>query len=90
MPALSRYARHDYHFERGSALPRPVNHAHENHARRLNMAVDAFESLRPGDASEARLAVQIMVCSARAAASPRRAGVYCELPADRQWPTVPG
>ncbi|HEY3846351.1 MAG TPA: hypothetical protein VGL95_04485 [Acetobacteraceae bacterium] len=70
MPALSAVARHEYYAELGNALPPPVQDKPEYRQRRITTAVEAFESLRPGDAYEARLAVQIVLSGAHAADSP--------------------
>ncbi|HWE93939.1 MAG TPA: hypothetical protein VG269_08255, partial [Tepidisphaeraceae bacterium] len=76
MSALSATARHEYYAELGNALPPPLKHTRENHERRLKTAIEAFEALRPGDAYEARLAVQIVLTGAHAAESLREAGVH--------------
>jgi hypothetical protein len=78
MSALSATARHEYCAELGIALPSPVIDKPEYRERRIITAVEAFEALRPGDAYEARLAVQIVLCGAHAAENLRAAGVYCE------------
>ena len=76
MSALSATARHEYYAELGNSLPPPVLTTPEIRHRRLTTAVEAFEALRPGDAYEARLAVQFVLCGAHAAESLREAGVY--------------
>ncbi len=78
MSALSTTARREYYSEIGNALPPPVLHNQEYHDRRHTAAVEAFEALRPGDADEARLAVNIVLTGAHAAESLREAGVYRE------------
>ena len=78
MSALSPTARHEYYVELGNALPPPVLDERELRQRRLVTAVEAFEALRPGDAFEARLAVQIVLTGAHAADSLREAGMYRE------------
>jgi hypothetical protein len=76
MSALSPIARHEYHDELGNSLPPPLNPAPEHRQRRLTTAVETFEALRPGDAYEARLAVQIVLTGAHAAEALREAGLY--------------
>jgi hypothetical protein len=78
MSALSTTARHEYYAELGNSLPPPVIATPEIRQRRLTTAVEAFEALRPGDAYEARLAVQVVLCGAHAAESLREAGVHRE------------
>jgi hypothetical protein len=78
MSALSTTARREYCAELANALPPPVLDKPEYRERRIITAVEAFEALRPGDADEARLAVQIVLCGAHAAESLRAAGVYRE------------
>jgi hypothetical protein len=78
MSALSATARREYCAELGNALPPPVVDKPEYRERRITTAVEAFEALRPGDAYEARLAVQIVLCGAHATESLRAAGVYRE------------
>jgi hypothetical protein len=76
MPALSTNARHEYYVELGNSLPPPVNDNPEYRQRRLTTAIEAFEALRPGDAYEARLAVQIVLTGAHAAETLREAGCF--------------
>jgi hypothetical protein len=76
MSALSTTARHEYYVELGNGLPPPVDPTHEYRMRRLTTAVETFNALRPGDAYEARLAVQIVLAGAHAADSLRLAGLY--------------
>jgi hypothetical protein len=78
MSALSTVARREYYAELGSSLPPPVIDKPEYRERRLITAIEAFEALHPGDAYEARLAVQITLCGAHAADSLREAGVHRE------------
>jgi hypothetical protein len=78
MSALSATARHEYYAELGNSLPPPVNRTPEIRQRRLTTAVETFNALRPGDAYEARLAVQVVLCGAHAAESLREAGVHRE------------
>jgi hypothetical protein len=76
MPILSAAARNEYYLELANCLPPPVTNSPENLQRRFATAVEAFEALRPGDAYEARLAVQIVLSGAHAADSLREAGVW--------------
>ena len=76
MSALSTTARHEYYAELGNSLPPPVLDKPEYRERRMKAAVETFEALRPGDAYEARLAVQIVLSGAHAAEALREAGVY--------------
>jgi hypothetical protein len=78
MSALSTTARHEYYAELGNSLPPPVLATPEIRERRLTTAVETFNALRPGDAYEARLAVQVVLCGAHAAESLREAGVHRE------------
>jgi hypothetical protein len=78
MSALSPAARHEYYAELGNALPPPVNPTPEYRQRRITTAIEAFEALHPGDAYEARLAVDIVLSGAHAADSLREAGLFCE------------
>jgi hypothetical protein len=78
MSALSTIARREYYAELGNSLPPPVLATPEIRERRLTTAVEAFEALRPGDAYEARLAVQVVLCGAHAAENLREAGVHRE------------
>jgi hypothetical protein len=78
MPALSTVAKQEYYSELGNALPPPVLPQPEYRQRRHVTAVEAFEALHPGDAYEARLAVQIVLAGAHAAESLREAGVFRE------------
>jgi len=78
MSALSTTARHEYYAELGDSLPPPVLDQPEYRERRHTTAVEAFNALRPGDAYEARLAVQVVLTGAHAADSLREAGLYRE------------
>jgi hypothetical protein len=78
MSVLSTTARHEYYAELGNSLPPPVIATPEIRERRLTTAVEAFEALHPGDAYEARLAVQVVLCGAHAAENLREAGVHRE------------
>ena len=78
MSALSAVARREYYAELGNSLPPPVYRTPEYRQRRLTTAVEAFEALRPGDAYEARLAVQVVLCGAHAAENLREAGIHRE------------
>jgi hypothetical protein len=78
LSALSTTARHEYYAELANSLPPPVLATPEIRQRRLTTAVEAFEALRPGDAYEARLAVQVVLCGAHAAENLREAGVHRE------------
>ena len=78
MPALSAVARQEYYVELGNALPPPLVDRPENRQRRLTAAVEAFEALCPGDAYEARLAVQVVLSGAHAVEALHEAAVYRE------------
>ena len=78
MSALSTTARHEYYIELGNSLPPPVILTPERRQGRITTAIEAFEALHPGDAYEARLAVQVVLSGAHAAESLREAGVYPE------------
>lgn len=76
MPTLSANCRHEYYDELGNSLPPPVSDTRERHQRRMSAAIEAFNDLRPGNAYEGRLAVQIVLWGAHAAESLREAGVH--------------
>jgi hypothetical protein len=76
MSSLSVNCRHEYYMELGNSLPPPVSDTRERHERRMSAAIDAFNDLRPGNAYEGRLAVQIVLCGAHAAETLREAGVH--------------
>jgi hypothetical protein len=76
MYVLSTNARHEYYTKLGNGLPPPVQHNQENHERRLTTAIETFEDLRPGDAYEASLAVEIVLSGAHAVECLREAGLY--------------
>ena len=78
LPALAPYARLEYHLELSHSLPPPVPDQPEYRERRLTAAIEAFEALCPGDAFEARLAVQVILCGAHAVESLREANLYPE------------
>ena len=78
MPTLSPIARHEYYLELGNALPWPVNPTAEHHEHRLHTAIEAFDTLCPGDAYEARLAAQVVLTAAHAAECLHEAAVYRE------------
>jgi hypothetical protein len=78
MSSLSALARAEYYAELGNSLPPPVPDQPEFRHRRRATAVEAFDALRPGDAFEALLAVQIVLAGAHAADSLREAGLYRE------------
>jgi hypothetical protein len=67
MPALSATAKQEYYVELGNSLPPPATGELKHRERRLITGVETFEALRPGDAYEARLAVQVVLSGARAA-----------------------
>src|SRR6202034_4536863 len=75
MSAPSAVARHKYYAERGNSLPPLVT---DKPQYRLTTAIEAFKALHSGDAYEAHLAVQMVLCGAHAADSLREAGVYRE------------
>ena len=66
MSRLSEAARLEYHLQIGESLPRSVEPTDAHRASRLASAIEAFNDLRPGNAYEALLAVQIVVCAAHA------------------------
>jgi hypothetical protein len=76
MSALSPLARHEYYVELANAMPPPVLEQLEYRERRLKVAAETFEALRPGDAYEARLAVKVVACGAHAMDSLRMARVH--------------
>ena len=76
MSALSAIARQEYYVELGNSLPPPIRDNPEHLEHRFATAIETFEALRPGDAYEARLAVQIVRTGAHAAESLREAGLY--------------
>ncbi len=78
MLPLSTPAIHEYYTEFANSLPPPVIDKPENRERRLATAMDAFQALRPGDAYEARLAVQIVLCGAHAVECLCEASIYRE------------
>jgi len=76
MSALSPTARHEYYVELGNGLPPPVVPSDKNRELRINTAIEAFDVLRPGDAYEGLLAVQIVLSGAHAIEIMREAGCY--------------
>jgi hypothetical protein len=78
MSVLSTLATHEYYRELANSLPPPVIEKPEHRERRLSTAIEAFQALKPGDAYEGRLAVQIVLCGAHAAECQCEAGVYRE------------
>jgi hypothetical protein len=76
MSDLLTMCRHEYYSELTNALPPPVSDELEHRERRLTTAIEAFDALCPGNAFEARLAVQIVLCGAHAVECLREAGVY--------------
>ena len=78
MSTLSTPATHEYYDELAESLPPPVSDKPEHRQRRLGTAIEAFQALRPGDAYEARLAVQIVLCGAHAVECLFEASLYRE------------
>ncbi len=76
MSALSTNARQEYYIKLAGSLPPPAQDKPENQERRLKAAVETFEALRPGDAYEASLAVEIVLSAAHAAECLREAGDF--------------
>jgi hypothetical protein len=76
MSGLCTLARQEYHTELRNSLPPPVIDNAEHHRRRLITAIEAFEALRPGDAYEGHLAVQVVLTGTHAADSLGEAGLY--------------
>jgi hypothetical protein len=66
MSNLSTPARLEYYDELAKALPPPMPDTPELRHRRLSTAIEAFQDLQPGNAYEARLVVQIVLCGAHA------------------------
>ena len=66
MSALSPAARHEYYVEIGNGMPPPVVPCDKNRELRINTAIESFDVLRPGDAYEGLLAVQIVLSGAHA------------------------
>jgi hypothetical protein len=75
---LSTPATLEYYDELARALPPPFSDEPDLRQRRLITAIEAFTALRPGDAYEARLAVQIVLCGAHAAECLFEASMYRE------------
>jgi hypothetical protein len=78
MSTLATLATHEYYDELAKSLPPPVSNKPEHRERRLVTAIDAFQALHPGDAYEARLAVQIVLCGAHAVECLFEASLYRE------------
>jgi hypothetical protein len=78
MSYLSTLAIQEYHDELANALPPPVTNKPEHRERRLTVAVETFRALRPGNAYEGRLAVQIVLCGAHAVDCLLEASIYRE------------
>jgi len=76
MSRLSDAARLEYYLAIGASLPSPVEPTEAHRESRLGTAIEAFNALRPGNAYEALLAVQIVVCGAHAIECLRYAGLY--------------
>jgi len=76
MSHLSQAARLECYLEIGATLPLPVEPTEAHRESRLATAVEAFNALRPGNAYEAMLAVQIVVCGAHALKCLRCASVH--------------
>src|SRR5581483_10572972 len=73
MSCLSAIARQEYYIELGNTLPEPVADTQERHELRMRTAVEAFTALKPGNAWEGRLAVDIVLSGAFAAECLRKA-----------------
>src|SRR3984885_1646243 len=78
MSVLATPAIHEYYTELANALPPPISDKPEHRERRLATAIDAFQALHPGDAYEARLAAQIVLCGAHAVECLFEASLYRE------------
>jgi hypothetical protein len=76
MSAFSALARAEYYAQHGDALPPCVLDQPEYRQRRRTTAVTAFAALRPGNALEGLLAVQIVLAGAHAADCLREVG-FC-------------
>jgi len=68
MSHLSQAARTEYYLTIGATLPPPAEPTEAHRESRFATAVEAFNALNPGNAYEALLAVQIVVCGAHALA----------------------
>ena len=66
MSVLSPAARHEYYVEIGNGMPPPVVACDKDREIRITTAIEAFDVLRPGDAYEGLLAVQIVLAGAHA------------------------
>ncbi len=78
MSDLSTPATLEYYDELAKSLPAPMPDDPERRHRRLATAIEAFEVLRPGDAYEGRLAVQIVLCGAHAVECMFEASIHRE------------
>ena len=76
MSHLSDAARLEYYLAIGAALPPPVEATDAHRESRLGTAIEAFNALRPGNAYEALLAVEIVLCGAHAIDCLRFAGLH--------------
>jgi len=75
MSSLSEAARLEYYLQIRGSLPEPLEPTEAHRESRLATAVEAFMALRPGNAYEALLAMQIVVCGAHAISSLRDASL---------------
>jgi hypothetical protein len=78
MSALSAIAKYEFYVELGNSMPPPVLDKLEYRERRLTTVIETFETLHPGDAYEARLAVKVVLCGVHVVECLRLAGVYRE------------
>ena len=78
MSDLSTPATLEYYDELAKSLPAPIPDNPEHRHRRLATAIEAFQALRPGDAYEGRLAVQIVLCGAHAVECMLEASIHRE------------
>jgi len=76
MSQLSEAARLEYCVTIGISLPLPSEPTEARRASCLATAIEAFDALRPGNAYEAMLAVQIVVCGAHAVDCLHQAGEH--------------
>lgn len=76
MSHLSEAARLEYYLAVGAALPLPADPTEAHRESRLCTAIEAFNALRPGNAYEALLAVQIVVAGAHALECLRGASLH--------------
>jgi hypothetical protein len=78
MSNLSTSATLEYYDELAKSLPPPIPEDPELRERRLSTAIETFQALKPGDAYEGRLAVQIVLCGAHAVECLLEAAIYRE------------